>query len=187
MLENQVIEWVQSAPQKFPWRIKCEGEEPNRERKVEVASSPTGEDIDHGDDIEALREDLARLRSEVKVLKEASMRQVTRVPFGIYPMLRDMGCTHGNMQTPRLLTGTPGNGRFIIDIGLGALAIELLEAVDAGFNVLGFELLPANVAKIRVAHEGDPRLMIVNLEMSKDGRWVLPSTVEQPRPLTADG
>jgi len=56
-----------------------------------------------------------------------------------------------------------------------------------GSTFSGFELLPANVAKIRVAHEGDPRLMIVNLEMSKDGRWVLPSTVEQPPPLTADG
>jgi hypothetical protein len=111
VLENQVIEWVQAAPHEFPWRIKCEGEGPNREREMEVDFSPMGVDIDHGDDIEALREELARLRSEVKVLKEAKN---THVPFGIYPMLRDMGCTHGNMQTPRLLTGTPGNGRFLL-------------------------------------------------------------------------
>ena len=55
------------------------------------------------------------------------------------------------------------------------------------FNVLGFELLPANVAKIRDAHEENPRVMFVDLEMSVDGRWEFPSTVEHPPPLTADG
>mmetsp|Transcript_25372 Transcript_25372/g.37469 ORF Transcript_25372/g.37469 Transcript_25372/m.37469 type:complete len:84 (-) Transcript_25372:965-1216(-) len=73
--------------------------------------------------------------------------------------MRDFQCGHKNMQTPRVLRmkqlgcgsdGTEpfGNGRIVVDIGLDE-GQETLDAVEAGFLVLGFELIAASVEKMR--------------------------------------
>jgi hypothetical protein len=119
-IENQIVEWVASAPKSFPWRLKCE---PKDLLPKEFSTSPDHTDIP--DDIRQM--DIASLQLEVHRLRD-KLRDITKahtmVPSGVYPMLRDMGCTHGNMKRPKLLTG-PRRGRLVVDVGLGCEALFL--------------------------------------------------------------
>ena len=62
---------------------------------------------------------------------------------GIYPLMRDFQCGHVNMETPRVLrkTAGAGRGRYVVDVGLHD-GEETLDAVEAGFVVFGFEMMP---------------------------------------------
>lgn len=71
---------------------------------------------------------------------------------GIYPLMRDFQCGHGNMQTPRALRNTDGRGRYVVDIGLDE-GEETLDAVENGFIVFGFEIMTGSMDKIRANAE----------------------------------
>lgn len=75
------------------------------------------------------------------------------LPNGIYPLMRDWNCGHENMKTPRVLRqrkslGKTGRGRYVVDVGLDE-GKETLDAVETGFVVFGFELMPGSITTIR--------------------------------------
>lgn len=140
--------------------------------------------------VEALTLENEALRLENYRLRETA-RRGTFLPAGVFPMLRDMGCTHRNGETPRLLQQS-GGGRLVVDVGLGHDAHELVEAVSNGFNVIGIEMLPANIASLQKALGLDPRIAFVELEWSgasgEDEHWEWPANVALlPPPLTPEG
>ena len=71
---------------------------------------------------------------------------------GIYPLMRDFQCGHGNMETPRALKNTAGRGRIVIDVGLFD-GEEMLDAVENGFVVFGFEVMRGSMDEIRINAE----------------------------------
>jgi hypothetical protein len=83
-------------------------------------------------------EQIENLRRKVEILSNQAHHDallksnVSRIPYGVYPLLRDMGCTHKNLETPRLLQ-MKGDGRIIVDVGLGYDAKETMDAVSNGF------------------------------------------------------
>ena len=96
---------------------------------------------------------VVELRAEVEELKE-KVKQLEAapsvVPPGIYPLLREWGCGHHNLQVPKLLLPRDGGaGQWVVDIGLGSDASETLAAVRSGFVVFSFEPLLANIQSIR--------------------------------------
>ena len=103
-------------------------------------SLPFGQDT-----VVELRAEVRKLKEKVKQLEAASA-----VPPGIYPLLREWGCGHHNLQVPKLLLPRDGGaGQWVVDIGLGSDASETLAAVRSGFVVFSFEPLLANIQSIR--------------------------------------
>ena len=103
-------------------------------------SLPFGQDT-----VVELRAEVRKLKEKVKQLEAASA-----VPPGIYPLLREWGCGHHNLQVPKLLLPSDGGaGQWVVDIGLGSDASETLAAVQSGFVVFSFEPLLANIQSIR--------------------------------------
>ena len=104
---------------------------------------------------------------------------------GIYPLMRDFQCGHGNMQTPRVLREpTKGRGRFVVDIGLDD-GKETLDAVQSGFVVFGFEMLTGSITKIRsnAADRGiSDRVHFVEFVYDKDKGY--PVAKDLPPPPT---
>ena len=95
---------------------------------------------------------------------------------GIHGVLREWGCGHGNMQTPKtILVG--GFGEVIVDVGLGTDAKETLDAVSNGFVVIAFEPMPSNMASIRSAVSArrmDTRVQFVSLSRDAQRGWRMP-------------
>jgi hypothetical protein len=56
-----------------------------------------------------------------------------------------------------------GNGRVVVDVGLAFDALETEAAVANGFNVIGFEPDPPNVAALRKKFARDSRIHVVDL------------------------
>ena len=109
----------------------------------------------------------------------------TRVPFGIYPVMREFDCGHKNLELPRALL-RQGKGRILVDVGLSAKPKETIQAMENGFNVLGFELEPRNFNVIAKEYGNHPRVKMVRLR--HDGiRWQLPRWVTAPPSLSATG
>jgi FkbM family methyltransferase len=69
----------------------------------------------------------------------------------ILPVMREWGCGHENMETPRCISQSQGKGQVIVDIGLGTDAQETLDAVKKGFRVFGVEPNPTNWESIKAA------------------------------------
>ena len=67
-----------------------------------------------------------------------------------------------NLEVPRLLR-QHGNGRVVVDVGLAFDALETEAAVANGFNVIGFEPDPPNVAALRKKFARDSRIHVVDL------------------------
>ena len=84
---------------------------------------------------------------------------------GVWPLLREQGCTHQNLETPRLLR-SPGLGRVVVDVGLGFDAVESKTALDNGFHVLGIEPSPANVAALRRRFAQDQRVVFLPSDLT---------------------
>jgi FkbM family methyltransferase len=93
-----------------------------------------------------------------------------------------MGCTHANLEIPHLMRPF-GDGRFVVDVGLGFDAGETLAAVNNGFNVIAFEMLPANILELKKRFRGDERFHFIELEKASTG-WRFPVHVKAPPPLT---
>lgn len=97
--------------------------------------------VDANDENKALRAEVSELKHKVQLLTQKLVEtslssSTTSLPFGVYPMLRDMGCTHKNLQVPHLIDSTHGQGRVIIDIGLGYDAQESISAIKQGLLFL---------------------------------------------------
>eukprot|EP01135_Chromosphaera_perkinsii_P009460 Nk52_evm3s1763 gene=Nk52_evmTU3s1763 len=112
--------------------------------------------------------DCSRLLSPRTPKTKLSQSGMTKSEYnGIYPIMRDWGCGHANLEVPRVLQrdkDMPGRRegtlyskrrrpRFVIDIGLSFDAEETLAAYDNGFIVFGYEPDPRNIEKIRKLFE----------------------------------
>lgn len=77
----------------------------------------------------------------------------------IFPILREWGCGHENLEVPKVLMprlggrsmepNPVGRNRIVIDVGLGADASETLHAVANGFVVFSFDPDAANIQALR--------------------------------------
>ena len=104
-------------------------------------------------------------------LEEERQRKSANGEIGIFEELR--GCFGGNGKMPGFLQDPQGAGRFVIDIGLGPTAEETHLAVRHGFVVFSFDMLPANIKRLRDKVANDNRYRFV--ELQKDGgKWVVP-------------
>lgn len=191
--QGQVQSLLHDIPRMSPWQIKCAAEASSREQSTDDDSTSAEEFSSGFSDLDALSKSVKELTLELESLRRENrrLRKAARVPAGIFPMLRDMGCTHANLETPRLLREA-GGGRLVVDVGLGDNAKELFEAVGNGFNVIGIEMLPANIASLRRIHGGDPRIVFVNLDWlgaaGEGQQWAWPAALAAPPPpLTVDG
>jgi len=104
---------------------------------------------------------------------------------GVFPLMRHWGLGQGNLETPAVLL-QPGNGRVVVDVGLSANPKETIDAMEHGFNVIGFELVPSNFQTIRRTHGSHERVHIVKL-IQVDGKWRMPPDVLLPPPVNAKG
>lgn len=108
---------------------------------------------------------------------------------GIHGLLREWGCGHTNMETPRTIK-VGGFGEVIVDIGLGSDAAETLDAVLQGFFVLAFEPMPENFASIR-RHVHQRRLsanvIFIHMQHERDGQWKKPDFPMKKGATGADG
>jgi FkbM family methyltransferase len=77
----------------------------------------------------------------------------------IFPIMREWGCGHKNMETPRILLPQVGgrddqlppfgNQRVVIDVGLGQDAGETFSALEQEFIIFAFEPDGGNMAFVR--------------------------------------
>jgi len=135
--------------------------------------------------VEALREKVATLSGQL-MKEHSSTDGDAKVPFGVFPMLRHMGCTHNNLEVPHLISASPGEGRLIVDVGLSYDGQEMMAAVSRGFNVIGFEMLPDNLAELKARYKGAPNVIFLSPEWV-DGSWRWPASVSAPPPIGANG
>jgi len=107
--------------------------------------------------------------------------EVTKISYGVYPMLRELSCGHENLEVPRLLR-QEGRGRIVVDVGVAFDAHETATAVQNGFHVIGFEPNPGNIQALRVKFKSDPQISIVDLVPTGDPAmpWKLPDFVVHP-------
>ena len=66
-----------------------------------------------------------------------------------------------------------GHLRFVIDIGVGWEAKEMRLAVQNGFTVFAFEMLPGNIQELKQLVQGDSRFQFVELQ---EGRGSMGTT-----------
>lgn len=99
--------------------------------------------------------------------------------YGVFSNLRLRGCGAANLQAPRIMQ-TAGKGRFMLDVGLGNDAAETAKAVENGFVVFSFELLPGNIESIMKKREKDQRFHFLHLTKDTDGKWITPVLPEPP-------
>ncbi len=118
-----------------------------------------------------LHEETARRLGEAR-----STRHESAVYDGVHSVMREWGCGHGNMVTPRLVE-SGGVGEVIVDVGLGTDAKETLDAVIKGFIVLAFEPMPYNMATIRRSVRQralHSHVTYIEMKRAADGSWRMP-------------
>ena len=108
------------------------------------------------------------------------------VAQGVYPLLREAGCAEASpvRSTPKLLS-LSGNGRVVIDVGLGSGADEALAAVAKGFVVIAVEPRTANIVSIQRRVQARPALAerVRFIEASFDNQlrqWQMPRLAPPP-------
>lgn len=99
---------------------------------------------------------------------------------GISPVLRERGCGARNKEPPRIWLGR-GQGRFAVDVGLGGNAYETVVAVEHGFVVFSFEILPGNFESIQSRLKNDPKYFFVVSKQDSDGHWITPTLPDPPK------
>jgi FkbM family methyltransferase len=128
----------------------------------------------------------AHIEKRRRVLQSKSA-QKERTPAAvnmILPVLREWGCGHANMETPRFITYGEGKGQFIVDVGLGTGASETLDAVRRGYVVFAMEPNPGNLAAIKTRVPGSGlagRVQFIEPRRLGDGTWEMPK-LAQPAP-----
>jgi hypothetical protein len=102
---------------------------------------------------------------------------------GIYPLMKDFGCGHQNMATPRALlkSTAPGRGRFVVDVGLFD-GEETLDALEAGYVVFGFEFNSGSMNMIRENARKRNILDRVHFVEFEEGKNGSPVPKEMPEP-----
>lgn len=124
------------------------------------------------------------LRSFLNGTDPSFSRDVQRRDGLISSAMRDQRCGHENMEPPAVLRQR-GDYRIVVDIGLGTDARETVDAMNNGFLVIAFEMLPANFAalKEKLGRIGNPgRIQFIELlpPAGGTGPWTLPFPLEQP-------
>lgn len=107
---------------------------------------------------------------------------------GVYPVLREWGCGHGNMDTPKTLLAGGFGEAVVVDVGLGTDAGETIAAVKNGFIVFAFEPMPENYAAVKnrvYTSLGKAHYEFVTLTQAADGSWSLPATILRGPPELA--
>jgi FkbM family methyltransferase len=83
-------------------------------------------------------------------------------PLMVSPLLKDLGCGWGNMQIPNLIKkNARGTRSLVVDIGLDA-GEEFFHAVNAGFEVVGFEANPGSFQKLASKCKAIPMCQVID-------------------------
>ena len=112
-------------------------------------------------------------QAEAPSLHEDVDEPTVQVGAGVYGLMRDWGCGHGNMQVPKAIQ-TGGRGDVIVDVGLFDAA-ETVAAVKEGFTVIGFEPMPSSFRHIKALHGTmGGRITYVELQPVSSNGWFHP-------------
>ena len=106
----------------------------------------------------------------------------------VLPVLREWGCGHANMETPRFIKGFKGKGMVIVDVGLGTDARESLDAVSRGFVVFAVEPNVANFASIKAQVKRRnlaTKIRFVEPTKKNSGTWEITPPLAKPANLSA--